>query len=323
MHQAGQEDQHEEFDPNQFQMSIGDHLEELRRRILLGLAGIAAMALVCLAFGQHLVSFFCRPLYDALQKSDINPQLYTEQLADGFMVYIKISLIVAATFASPWVVYQLWLFVSAGLYPRERKTITRYIPLSIALLLGGMAFVYFLVLPLTLQFFIDFTIGIPLPQLTTSSHLPATTEPTFVQSLSGDPENPQNYQLWFDTSQNRLKLFSGGKIRVIPFGSENLVSTHFTLPDYVNLVLQLLLTFGLAFQLPLVVMALARVGIVDIDTLKKLRRYVYLGLSCLAAALAPGDVVTATIALLIPLIFLYELGIFLAKLSPKSANEAD
>jgi sec-independent protein translocase protein TatC len=310
-----------DFDPHQFQMSIGDHLEELRRRILLGLAGIAVAALFCLAFGQRLVSLFCRPLYSALQDANINPELYTHELADGFMVYIKISLIVAAAIASPWVIYQLWLFISAGLYPRERKNITRYIPLSIALLLGGMAFVYFLVLPLTLRFFIDFTIGIPLPPspivtpITTS-----TTQPTFVQAIAGDPPHPAEFQEWFDTTQNRLKIFSAGKIRVIPFGGDNLVTAQFTLPDYVDLVLQLLLTFGLAFQLPLVVMALARIGIVDISTLKKLRRYVYFALSLLAAALAPGDVVTATIALLIPLVLLYELGLFLAQMTPKSTE---
>lgn len=105
---------------------------------------------------------------------------------------------------------------------------------------------------------------------------------------------------------------------MIPFGPDNLLATSFTLPDYLDLVLQLLLTFGLAFQLPIVVMALARVGLVEIDTLRRWRRYVYLGLSMLAAALAPGDVVTATIALLIPLILLYELGIFLAKMGRKA-----
>jgi sec-independent protein translocase protein TatC len=66
-------------------------------------------------------------------------------------------------------------------------------------------------------------------------------------------------------------------------------------------------------------MTLAKIGIVDIETLQHWRRYVYLGLSMLAAALAPGDVVTATVALLGPLILLYELGIFLAKMSAKKA----
>ncbi|MGA3065733.1 MAG: twin-arginine translocase subunit TatC [Tepidisphaeraceae bacterium] len=310
-----------DFDPTQFQMSIGDHLEELRRRILLALLGIAVVGVGCLAVGQRLVGIFCRPLFDALQKSDLNPQIFTEQLADGFMVYLKISLIVAAALASPWVIYQLWQFVSAGLYPHERRAVTRYIPLSIVLMISGMLFVYFLVLPWSLQFFIRFTVGIPLPPLTHNySGTPDATQPSFVQTLSGDPDRPVEGRFWFDASENRLKMFSGGRIRVIPFGSDSLLSTHFTLPDYVDLVLQLLLTFGLAFQLPLVVMALAKLGIVDIDTLKLWRRYVYFALCVIAAALAPGDVVTATIALMIPLILLYELGIFLAKLNPRKVD---
>jgi sec-independent protein translocase protein TatC len=142
-----------------------------------------------------------------------------------------------------------------------------------------------------------------------------------VQSLDGDPPSPREYQIWFDGSQDRLKFFSKGKVRVIPFGPANLINTQFTLPDYLDLVLRLLLTFGLAFQLPLVVMALARLGIVELATLKKLRRYVYFGLSVLAASLAPGDVVTATLALLAPLILLYELGLFLARgPSPKAPD---
>ncbi len=306
------------FNPDDFQMSIGDHLEELRRRILLGLFGLIPAALVCLIFGQQILALLCRPLTTALQKYDISPQLYTDELADGFMVYIKLSLITAVAIAGPWIIYQLWQFVSAGLYPAERRYVTKYVPLSIALLFCGLAFVYFLVLPLSLQFFISFTADLPLRMpLVNQAHATAATQPTFVQAVAGNPSHPADLQMWFDTTQNRLKMFIGSKVRVIPFGPDNLVGTHFTLPDYLNLVLQLLLTFGLAFQLPLVVMALARIGIVEVSTLRKLRRYIYLGLSMLAAALAPGDVVTATIALLVPLILLYELGIFLAKMQPK------
>jgi sec-independent protein translocase protein TatC len=310
-----------EFNPDEYQMSIGDHLEELRRRILLGLFGLVPTGLVCLYFGRSILGFLCRPLLRSLQKYDINPQLSSLQVSDAFMVYMKVSLIAAIAIAGPWIVYQLWLFISAGLYPHERKYVTKYIPLSIVLLLCGMLFVYYVVLPFSLQFFIGFTanFGLQLPNAVDPALAPATTRPTFLQAVAGDPVHPADFQIWFDTAQHRLKIFTGGNIRVIPFGPDNLLATNFTLPDYLDLVLQLLLTFGLAFQLPIVVMALARIGLVEIDTLKRWRRYVYLGLSMLAAALAPGDVVTATIALLIPLVGLYELGIFLAKMGVKRA----
>ena len=312
----------QDFNPDDYQMSIGDHLEELRRRLLLGIGGLLPAGLVCLIFGRQLLGFLCRPLLRALQEHDINPQLSSVQLSDAFMVYMKVSLIAALAIAGPWIVYQLWLFVSAGLYPRERKYITKYIPLSLALLVCGMAFVYYVVLPFSLQFFIVFTADFPLqmPDVNSSARAPSTTQPTYVQTVAGNPAHPSDSQVWFDPRQHRLKIFTGGNVRVIPFGPDNLLTTSFTLPDYLNLVLQLLLSFGLAFQLPIVVMALARIGIVEISTLKHLRRYVYLGLSMLAAALAPGDVVTATIALLVPLILLYEFGIFLAKMGTKPAE---
>jgi sec-independent protein translocase protein TatC len=84
----------------------------------------------------------------------------------------------------------------------------------------------------------------------------------------------------------------------------------------------MLLTFGLSFQLPLVVMALAKIGIVDVQTLKHMRRYVYFGLAILACAITPGDVITASVALVFPLILLYELGIWLAQFKPKPVTWA-
>ncbi len=301
-------------------MSIGDHLEELRRRILLGLIGLVPAVLICLLFGRQILAVLCRPVAATLARYDISPQLYTDELADGFMVYMKLSLIAAIAIAGPWIIYQLWKFVSAGLYPRERHYVTKYIPLSITLMFCGLLFVYFVVLPFSLQFFISFAADLPLQMpLVHSAPITSTTPPTFVQPIAGNPDHPADFQMWFDTTQNRLKMFIGNKVRVIPFGPDNLVGIHFTLPDYLDLVLQLLLTFGLAFQLPLVVMALARIGIVQISTLKKWRRYVYLGLAMVAAGLAPGDVVTATVALLVPLVLLYELGILLAKMGPTKA----
>ncbi|HEX4056345.1 MAG TPA: twin-arginine translocase subunit TatC [Tepidisphaeraceae bacterium] len=309
----------QDFNPDDYQMSIGDHLEELRHRILLGLIGLVPAVLFCLLFGRQFLAFLCRPLTSALVRYDISPQVYTDELADGFMVYMKLSLIAAIAIAGPWIIYQLWKFISAGLYPRERHYVTKYIPLSVVLLFCGLLFVYCVVLPFSLQFFISFTSDLPLqmPLIHQAHTAGATTRATFVQAVSGNPGHPADFQMWFDTTQNRLKMFIGNKVRVIPFGPDNLVATHFTLPDYLDLVLQLLLTFGLAFQLPLVVMAVARIGLVQISTLKKWRRYVYLGLSMIAAGLAPGDVVTATVALLVPLVLLYELGIFLAKMGPK------
>ena len=93
--------------------------------------------------------------------------------------------------------------------------------------------------------------------------------------------------------------------------------------DYIGFVLTLMLVFGLAFQLPLVLMALVRVGLVEIEFLKKQRRIVYLIMTIVAAVIAPGDVVTTMVALLIPMFLLYELGIWLAMWSQKKREQAE
>jgi sec-independent protein translocase protein TatC len=100
-------------------------------------------------------------------------------------------------------------------------------------------------------------------------------------------------------------------MRSIPFAPQSLVVPQYNLKDYINLVVMMLLMFGLAFQLPIVVAALLKVGIVEAEQLRAGRRYVYFGLLIVAAAITPGDVITATVALLLPLILLYEGGIIL------------
>jgi sec-independent protein translocase protein TatC len=316
-----------DFDPDSYRMTMGEHIEELRRRILIALAGMVVAAAFCFFYATQVFAFFCRPMIDELQRQNLNTQLFYSELSEPFMVYIKVALICAAALSAPWMLYQLWQFIAAGLYPHERKYITKYIPLSLALLIAGIAFVYYAVLPLTIRFFLTFGDGIKLPtHVGNAAHvatMPADGLPR-VAVLDGDPASPLVGQYWFNKYDGRLKLFLGnGDLRVIPFGSSNLLSPHLTLPDYIDMVLTTMLTFGLCFQLPLVVLTLSKIGIVNVATLRKVRRYVYFALAVLAATMTPGDMVTAMLALMAPLILLYELGIFLSAWGAKPETDVD
>ena len=77
-------------------------------------------------------------------------------------------------------------------------------------------------------------------------------------------------------------------------------------------VLGMLVVFGLSFQMPLIVLALASLGIIEVAVLKKARSIVYFVLAIVSTVITPGDVITATVALAVPLCLLFELGIFLA-----------
>src|SRR5829696_1506243 len=175
------------FDPDAYRMTLGEHLEELRRRLIWALLGFGLALGVCLFVGKdRLVVFFCRPLIEAQQSFDLNTQLQEQTPGSVFMLYLKVCMITAAALSAPWSLYQLWRFVAAGLYEHERKHLTRYVPLSVTLLVAGMAFVYYAVLPWTLRFFIAFTMSIPAPDLSPAA--PSGASP----ALSG-PSGPATF----------------------------------------------------------------------------------------------------------------------------------
>jgi sec-independent protein translocase protein TatC len=93
---------------------------------------------------------------DFRQTTDQANRPVTLNVQEAFMMYIKVSLVSGVIFASPWIFYQLWLFVAAGLYPHERKYVHVYLPLSVGLFLGGVFFCFFLALPLLLDFLLSY-----------------------------------------------------------------------------------------------------------------------------------------------------------------------
>ncbi len=300
-------------------MTIGEHLEELRRRLFIGLMGFGVACGICFIFGRHVLSIFCWPLVRKLHEHHLSANTYTFEVSEGFMTYVQISLISALAISGPWLIYQLWKFVAAGLYAKERKYVTRYVPLSIGLLISGMVFLYFCVLPMVLEFFLSFTLSIPSVYGDTPTD-PLPVNQWTIPIVKGDPTSPLPGQVWIDELTNQVKIYTKNGVNTLALGSENLAVPLITISDYISLVLRLLLIFGLAFQLPLVVMALVKVGIVDLPTLRTYRRHIYFVITVLAAVITPGDVVTAMVALLIPMIVLYELGLILAAWSARHSE---
>lgn len=309
-------------DPEQYRMTIGDHLEDLRRRLLLGIIGFVVAFVGCCLLGDQVIAIFCRPLLIAMQTAKVSPQIVFSQISDPFMVYMEMSMITALVISSPWILYHLWQFIAAGLYPQERKYVTRYLPLSVTLLITGMLFLYFIVLPISMEFFLKFSSELPLkmpPVPVQPGEIPASQPSVQLPRYAGGPTHPHEGDIWIDATQDRVKFFYHGVVRVMPFGSDNLVTPMITMPEYIDMVVQMLLAFGIAFQLPLFVMALVRIGIVEMPTLRRMRRVVYFGMAILAAMIIP-DVVTGMFALMVPLILLYEFGLWLANRTPPKEN---
>ena len=75
---------------------------------------------------------------------------------EAFMIYLKVSLVAGFVFASPWIFYQIWLFVAAGLYRHEKRYVYIYLPFSFSLFAGGALFCFYLVFPFILDFLFGF-----------------------------------------------------------------------------------------------------------------------------------------------------------------------
>jgi len=97
---------------------------------------------------------------------DLTRQAVTLNVQEAFMTYLKVSLVAAVVFASPWIFYQIWQFVAAGLYPHERKYVYLYGSMSLLLFVTGAMFCYYAVFPFVLNFLLGFNSSLKItPQI--------------------------------------------------------------------------------------------------------------------------------------------------------------
>ena len=135
-------------------MSLGDHLEELRMRLILALAGVALALIVSLFFGVSIITFLERPYLAAMGENAKSLQVLGP--ADGFISYMNICLVTGLIISSPWVFYQLWMFVAAGLYAHEKRYVYLAVPFSTVMFISGSLFFIFVIAPVTLQVLVAF-----------------------------------------------------------------------------------------------------------------------------------------------------------------------
>ncbi|TFG46524.1 MAG: twin-arginine translocase subunit TatC [Candidatus Brocadiia bacterium] len=245
-------------DPLDTTMSLGDHLEELRLRLILTLAGLFIGTCISFYFGADIIALIKAP-YDKIRPDF---PLTTLAPADAFVGYMKISFISGLILSSPWVIYQIWMFISAGLFVEEKKYVYISMPFSVILFIAGALFFLFAVAPFSLVFFLKF----------------------------GD--------------------YIG-------------VSSNWTLSDYVTFMTTLMLVFWIAFQTPIAIFILNKVGLVSLDALRKSRKFVILVIFVIAAIATPPDVISQ-VTLAIPLWMLFELGIIISSLwGRKKASEGN
>lgn len=174
----------------------------------------------------------------------------TLNVQEAFVTYMKVSFVAGLIVASPWVFFQLWLFIAAGLYPHERKYIYTYLPMSVVLFLGGVFFCFYAVLPTVLDFLLGYNARIEL------------------------------------TAQIRIS-------------------------EWISFAIMLPLMFGLSFQLPLIMLFLAKINLFTVDQYLGQWRMAVLAIAIVSMLLTPTPDPMTMMLMMVPLLLLYALGVAL------------
>ena len=243
--------------------SFWNHIEELRKRLILSIVFIAAGATAGFYFAEDLLSFIEFPLRSRLHVSLHTPYVYLITVAkplklvyitpiEAIWTYLKLGLIAGLIITLPLVLYEIWLFIKPGLYPEERKYVRLFVIAGGIFFLIGGAFSFFIILPFAIHFLLSIGAG------------------------------------------NLVPMLSVG--------------------EYVDFCLQFMLSFGLIFELPFVLLILVAMGIVSPRGLAEKRRYAIVGAFILGAILSPSPDVFNQTLVAVPLIVLYEIGILLSRM---------
>jgi sec-independent protein translocase protein TatC len=155
-------------DPVEEKMPFTSHLEELRTRIIRIMIAAAIGFGVCWYFKEWLFQIITRPLYQVLPPNSF--MIYTS-LPEAFFNYMKISFYGSLFLTSPYILYQLWKFISPGLYKSEKKYMIPFVISSTILFICGILFGYYLALPPAFSFFVEFSSDLLKPMFSLREYL--------------------------------------------------------------------------------------------------------------------------------------------------------
>jgi sec-independent protein translocase protein TatC len=322
-------------------MSFGDHLTELRKRLILALLGSAIGISLCLYYDVNIIEFLYQPYLIALKWAGYPPHLQYFKALGSIIVYFTTALKAGLVVSSPWIIYQFWRFVASGLYPRERKLVYKYIGPSAVLFLLGVAFFFFLILPFLLKFIMEFNQQVQVPPLRPTwwetflypgklmphpSAIAAAAKPLIIPVLRHDPTHFKAgvATLWFNATDGQLRLHVGHQLlEIAGQPAKALFAPIPMLHDYLSFVTIMSLIFGIAFELPMVMLILSKIGVVSAAQFRSMWRYAVLGLAIVAVVLAPSPDIFTFASIYIPLLSLYGAGLVMATVAGRPKPEPE
>jgi sec-independent protein translocase protein TatC len=137
-------------------MSFLEHLEELRRRIIYAIIAVAIGFGACWGYADRIYAIMQRPIMEALHRNGMAEKLVYLNPTEPFNLYLKVAFLAGLFVASPFVLYQVWMFISPGLYRNERRYVLPFMFSTVLLFLAGGIFGYKVVYPGALNFLIEY-----------------------------------------------------------------------------------------------------------------------------------------------------------------------
>lgn len=297
-------------------MSFGEHLDELRKRLIFALLGPLPIFIVALVFGGPLLDFLIVPAEEALRDAGLPAKLLATSPAEPFVAYLKVGAVAALALSAPWILYQAWLFIAPGLYRSERRFAHLLFPLSGALTVAALVFLYTVLLPVTLRFFIAFGSTLATSDVATGA-LPDGVNLPSVPVLQADPPTPAPGEMWINERTKELRLAVGevgdAVVMALPLtAGDGSITQQYKISEYVSLCFNLGIVFTAAFQLPVVMLLGGWTGLLDPRTLGRWRRHVLFGCAVVSAIATPADPMSMLL-LMFPLYALFEFGLILMR----------
>jgi len=307
-------------DPLDTTMSLGDHLEELRGRLILALTGLLIGTGICLLFGTRIIKFIEKPYTKIFQESSDEPKIEEEttKLIKDLFDNARRKLI-----ADP---------NNQDIEPKTEEFVQKFCTEAILALFNDPN--YTAIRPSGNQISTERRLQILSPAAGIISYIKIALMAGLILSSPW-----VFYHIWMFVAAG---LYAHEKKYVhtaVPFSATLFVTgalffllvvapltlgflvkfnegvldarSNFTFADYISFVTMLMLVFGVAFQTPIAIFFLNRTGLVSIQALRKSRKFVLLGIFVIAAMATPPDVISQ-VTLAIPLYFLFELGIILS-----------
>jgi sec-independent protein translocase protein TatC len=136
-------------------MTLGEHLDELRKRVVWALLIAAVFCIACAIVEEELVGIALWPAWSVMR--DVKgAEFISTEISEQFLTGMKVDIVVGLFLSAPLILYILWGFVARGLHPHEKRYVRIYAPVSYVLFLGGCLFFYFVIQPITLRFLLTY-----------------------------------------------------------------------------------------------------------------------------------------------------------------------